>query len=59
MPAALTMVGSLVVMLFAMNLAILNPVTAVVGIFLYGATAFSVVAPCNSGSSPRRPPPPM
>ena len=45
MPAVLTTVGSLVVMLFAMNLAILNPVTAVVGIFLYGAAAFSVVAP--------------
>jgi MFS transporter, DHA1 family, inner membrane transport protein len=45
MPAVLLTVGSLVVMLFAMNLAILNPVTAVVGIFLYGAAAFSVVAP--------------
>ncbi|MBA3615367.1 MAG: MFS transporter [Rubrobacteraceae bacterium] len=45
MPAVLTTVGSLVVMLFAMNLAILNPVTAVVGIFLYGAAAFSVIAP--------------
>jgi MFS transporter, DHA1 family, inner membrane transport protein len=45
MPAVLATVGSLVVMLFAMNLAILNPVTAVVGIFLYGAAAFSVVAP--------------
>ena len=45
MPAVLMTVGSLVVMLFAMNLAILNPVTAVVGIFLYGAAAFSVVAP--------------
>jgi MFS transporter, DHA1 family, inner membrane transport protein len=45
MPAVLLTVGSLVVMLFAMNLAILNPVTAVVGIFLYGTAAFSVVAP--------------
>jgi predicted MFS family arabinose efflux permease len=45
MPAVLATVGSLVVMLFAMNLAISNPVTAVVGIFLYGAAAFSVVAP--------------
>jgi DHA1 family inner membrane transport protein len=45
MPAVLLTVGSLVVMLFAMNLAILNPVTAVMGIFLYGAAAFSVVAP--------------
>jgi predicted MFS family arabinose efflux permease len=45
MLAVLLTVGSLVVMLFAMNLAILNPVTAVVGIFLYGAAAFSVVAP--------------
>ena len=45
MPAVLVTVGSLVVMLFAMNFAILNPVTAVVGIFLYGAAAFSVVAP--------------
>jgi MFS transporter, DHA1 family, inner membrane transport protein len=45
MPAVLVTVGSLVVMLFAMNLAILNPLTAVVAIFLYGAAAFSVVAP--------------
>jgi predicted MFS family arabinose efflux permease len=45
MPAVLLTVGSLVVMLFAMNFAILNPLTAVVGIFLYGAAAFSVVAP--------------
>ena len=45
MPAVLLTVGSLVVMLFAMNLAILSPLTAVVGIFLYGAAAFSVVAP--------------
>lgn len=45
MPAVLLTVGSLVVMLFAMNLAILTPATAVVGIFLYGAAAFSVVAP--------------
>ncbi len=45
MPAVLLTVGALVVMLFAMNFAILNPVTAVVGIFLYGAAAFSVVAP--------------
>ena len=45
MPAVLLTVGSLVVMLFAMNLAILTPVTAVVGIFLYGAAAFSLVSP--------------
>jgi predicted MFS family arabinose efflux permease len=45
MPAVLVTVGSLVVMLFAMTFAILNPLTAVVGIFLYGAAAFSVVAP--------------
>lgn len=45
MPAVLMTVGSLVVMLFAMNFAILNPLTAVVAIFLYGAAAFSVVAP--------------
>jgi len=45
MPAVLLTVGSLVLMLFVMYFAIQNPVTAVVGIFLYGAAAFSVVAP--------------
>jgi predicted MFS family arabinose efflux permease len=38
-------VGSLVLMLFVMYFAMQNPVTAVVGVFLYGAAAFSVVAP--------------
>lgn len=45
MPAVLLTVGSLVLMLFVMYFAIHNPVTAVVGVFLYGAAAFSVVAP--------------
>jgi predicted MFS family arabinose efflux permease len=45
MPAVLVTVGSLVLMLFVMYFAIQNPVTAVIGIFLYGAAAFSVVAP--------------
>ena len=45
MPAVLLTVGSLVVMLFVMYFAIQNPATAVVGVFLYGAAAFSVVAP--------------
>ena len=45
MPAVLLTVGSLVLMLFVMYFAMQNPVTAVVGVFLYGAAAFSVVAP--------------
>ena len=45
MPAVLLTVGSLVLLLFVMYFAIQNPVTAVVGVFLYGAAAFSVVAP--------------
>jgi MFS transporter, DHA1 family, inner membrane transport protein len=45
MPAVLLTVGALVLMLFVMYFAIQNPVTAVIGIFLYGAAAFSVVAP--------------
>ena len=45
MPAVLLTVGSLVLMLFVMFFAMQNPVTAVVGVFLYGAAAFSVVAP--------------
>jgi predicted MFS family arabinose efflux permease len=45
MPAVLLTVGSLVLMLFVMYFAIQNPITAVVGVFLYGAAAFSVVAP--------------
>jgi DHA1 family inner membrane transport protein len=38
-------VRGLTVMLFAMTLLIQNPITAVVGILLYGVAAFSVVAP--------------
>ncbi len=38
-------VAGLTVMLFAMSLLIHNPVTAVVGVLLYGVAAFSVVAP--------------
>ncbi len=38
-------VAGLTVMLFAMSLLIHNPVTAVVGVLLYGIAAFSVVAP--------------
>ena len=38
-------VASLTVMLFAMSLLIHNPVTAAVGVLLYGVAAFSVVAP--------------
>lgn len=45
MPAMVGTVGALVVAMFAMTLAILNPVTAVAGIFLYGVAAFAVVAP--------------
>lgn len=45
MPAVFITVSSLVLMLFVMYLAIQNPATAVVGIFLYGTAAFSVVAP--------------
>lgn len=37
--------GSLTVMLFAMTLLIHNPVTAIIGVVLYGIAAFSVVAP--------------
>jgi DHA1 family inner membrane transport protein len=38
-------VASLTAMLFAMTLLIHNPITAIVGIVLYGIAAFSVVAP--------------
>ncbi len=58
MPAVLVTVGSLVLMLFVMFFAIQNPVTTVIGVFLYGVAAFSVVARCSSGSSRRRATPP-
>lgn len=45
MPAVLITVGVLVLTLFAMFFAIQHPVTAVLGIFFYGAAAFAVVAP--------------
>jgi len=48
MPAVLITVSALVLMLFVMYFAIRNPVTAVIGIFLYGAAAFSVVAPLQT-----------
>lgn len=38
-------VAGLTVMLFAMSLLIHNPVTAIIGVLLYGVAAFSVVAP--------------
>ena len=38
-------VAGLTVMLFAMSLLIHNPVTAAIGVLLYGIAAFSVVAP--------------
>jgi MFS transporter, DHA1 family, inner membrane transport protein len=43
--ALIVSVAGLTVMLFAMSLLIHNPVTAVVGVLLYGIAAFSVVAP--------------
>jgi DHA1 family inner membrane transport protein len=43
--ALLGAVASLTVMLFAMSALIHHPVTAVVGVLLYGIAAFSVVAP--------------
>jgi predicted MFS family arabinose efflux permease len=44
-PALLGTVGALAIVLFAMTFAIANPVTAVIGLFVYGVAAFSVVAP--------------
>jgi DHA1 family inner membrane transport protein len=38
-------VAGLTVMLFAMSVLIHNPVTAIIGVLLYGIAAFSVVAP--------------
>ena len=44
-PALLGTTGALAVVLFAMTFAVTNPVTAVIGLFVYGVAAFSVVAP--------------
>lgn len=48
MPAILLTIGSLVVMLFVMYFAIHSLTTAVPAIFLFGAAAFSVVAPLQT-----------
>ncbi|HET7727475.1 MAG TPA: MFS transporter [Candidatus Limnocylindrales bacterium] len=44
-PALLGTIGALALALFAMTVAVTNPVTAVLGLFAYGVAAFSVVAP--------------
>lgn len=44
-PALLGTIGALAAVLFAMTLAVTNPVTAVIGLFVYGVAAFAVVAP--------------
>ena len=43
--ALLGTTGALALVLFAMTFAVTNPVTAVIGLFIYGVAAFSVVAP--------------
>jgi predicted MFS family arabinose efflux permease len=43
--SVLATLGALAIALFAMTLAITTPVSAAVGLFLFGAAAFSVVAP--------------
>lgn len=48
MPAVLLTISSLVLMLFVMYFAIQTPLTAVIGIFVYGAAAFSVVSPLQT-----------
>ena len=45
MPAVLGTVATLAAVLFAMTWLIEHPVTAVVGTFVFGVAAFSVVAP--------------
>ena len=44
-PALLGTIGALSVVLFLMTFAVTNSVTAVIGLFVYGVVAFSVVAP--------------
>jgi predicted MFS family arabinose efflux permease len=44
-PALVGTIGALALVLFAMTFAVTNPVTAVIGLFVYGVAAFSVVAP--------------
>ena len=44
-PAVLGTIGALAVVLFSMTWLIENPVTAVIGTFVFGAAAFAVVAP--------------
>jgi len=44
-PSLLGSIAALALALFVMAFAITNPVTAAVGLFLYGVAAFSVVAP--------------
>ncbi|WP_459082404.1 MFS transporter [Mesorhizobium sp. A623] len=48
MPAVLLTISSLVIMLFVMYFAIQTKLTAVIGIFLYGAAAFSVITPLQT-----------
>lgn len=45
MPTVLGTLAALAVVLFAMTFAIQNPITAVIMTFVFGVTAFSVVAP--------------
>lgn len=45
MPSVLGTIAALAVVLFAMTWLIESPVTAVIGMFVFGAAAFSVVAP--------------
>jgi DHA1 family inner membrane transport protein len=45
MPAVVGTIGTLALVMFAMTWLIENPVTAVIGTFLFGAAAFAVVAP--------------
>ena len=45
MPAVLGTIGALAAVMYAMTWLIQNPVTAVIGTFLFGVAAFAVVAP--------------
>ena len=44
-PALLGTIGALALVLFAMTWAVTSPLTAIIGLFVYGVAAFSVVAP--------------
>lgn len=44
-PALLGSIGALAIVLFTMTFAVANPLTAAIGLFVYGVAAFTVVAP--------------